>query len=213
MIGTTNKLAKIGGAILALTFATSPALAAPTSATSSLQSTRAATDSAKMMREAISKWFEAYDQAIADQQITAQEKYILSRPINQEFERVKEFTQVAGNIAVRYRNLVETLKSTPLQANWPGVQALRDGTIDFYSDEAGVYEDLIKPHPPAKTKEELDQELNDLQSRTQAIKNSSANLLSMDRQLRQQFGVHEPQAIDKRDQISTSKSKSILPAK
>lgn len=137
-------------------------------------------------------WFEAYDVAVATARPTDKETYIMSRPINQELERVQQFTDVVAALVKRYHLLVKQLKSMPVQPSWTDIRDLRDATADFYGDEADVYEDMIKPRPAARTIEELDASLNDLQSRAEALKRNGQSLLDMDTKIRQTFGVHAP---------------------
>ncbi len=140
-------------------------------------------------------WFEAYDRAIADAKPTPTEQLILSRPLNQELERVQAMIKTSGVIAKRYRALAKRLRAMPVQADWPQVKELRDGQADFYEQEASVYEEMIKPRPPSKTKEELDARLKDLTDRSTAAKTYGTTLLSMDLDIQLVFTWHVTKTI------------------
>src|SRR5262250_2038411 len=45
------------------------------------------------------QWFEAFDDAIAAHKPTAADRVILSRPFNQEAERVQQWTETAAKVA------------------------------------------------------------------------------------------------------------------
>jgi hypothetical protein len=135
-------------------------------------------------------WFEDYDRAKADAKPTPVEQLILSRPMNQEFSRVQEFINTVGSIAKRFRALAKTLRKMPVQDNWAQVKELRDGEADFYEQTASVFEEMIKPRPPSKTKEELTAKQNELLDHANAAKQYGTVLISMDRKLRTTYGVH-----------------------
>jgi hypothetical protein len=142
-------------------------------------------------------WFEAYDKAIADAKPTQEEEVILQRPLNRDLDRVKEMTKTCSDIARRFRLLAKRLRAMPVQENWGEVKQLRDGQADFYESEASVFEDEIRPRPASRTQEELQATLEALQNKASSAALYGKKLLSMDFELRQQFGVHR--ARDKDD--------------
>lgn len=151
------------------------------------------------------KWFEKFDDQIYTHKATEADRVILSRPFNQEAERVTEWADVAGKVAKRYRDLCGLLRQMPVPASLAGLKDYRDLTADWYADAAGVYEDLIKPRPPAKTMEELDAALDDIKARSQTLAQTSSNLKSMDMSLRRTYRVHLPRYEDALQQYVRSK--------
>jgi hypothetical protein len=138
----------------------------------------------------IVRWFEEYDRAKADAKPTPAEQLVLSRPMNQELSRVKEFISTVGSLAKRFRYLAKTLRAMPVSESWGQVKDLRDGEADFYEQTASVFEEMIKPRPPSKTMEELQAKQKELQDHANAAKQYGETLISMDRGLRSTYGVH-----------------------
>jgi hypothetical protein len=144
----------------------------------------------------IVQWFEKYDRAKADAKPTPAEQLVLSRPMNQELSRVKEFIATVGSIAKRFRYLAKTIRAMPVSESWGQVKDLRDGEADFYEQTASVFEEMIKPRPPSKTMEELQAKQKELQDHANAAKQYGETLISMDRGLRSTFGVHLDRSTD-----------------
>lgn len=151
------------------------------------------------------KWFEKVDEMRFTHKAGEADRVILSRPFNQESERVREWTAVAAKVAKRYRELAQMLKAMPVPGNLPGVKEYRDLTADWYGDAAAIYEDLIKPRPPAKTIEELDASLDDIKARSQSLAQQISNLKSMDMSLRRTYQVHQDRTEDSLSQYVRSK--------
>jgi uncharacterized protein YukE len=151
------------------------------------------------------KWFEKFDETIFSHKATEGDRVILSRPFNQESERVQQWTETASNVAKRYRQLAQTLKAMNIPGNMPGVKEYRDLTSDWYSDAATIYEDLIRPRPAAKTIEELDSAINDIKDRSHSLAQTNNNLKSMDMSLRRTYRVHLPRCDDALQQYVRSK--------
>src|SRR5271170_5641272 len=57
------------------------------------------------------KLFEKFDETIATHMETEAEHVVLSRPFNQEAERVHQWTDTATKLAKRYRELAKILKA------------------------------------------------------------------------------------------------------
>ncbi|MFX5214463.1 hypothetical protein ABTC92_18565, partial [Acinetobacter baumannii] len=51
-------------------------------------------------------------------------------------------------------------------------------------------EEMIKPRPPSRTVEELDATLKNLEDHATSARDYGKTLISMDRDLRAQYGVH-----------------------
>lgn len=152
------------------------------------------------------KWFEKLDETIFAHKATAADRVILSRPFNQEAERVQQWTDKAAQVAKQYRQLAKTLKAMPVPDNMPGVKDYRDLTADWYDDVAAIYEDLIRPRAPARTMEELDALLDEIKARSQALAETNKNLKAMDVSLRKTYRVHLARYDDALQQYVRSKT-------
>ena len=76
---------------------------------------------------------------------------------------------------------------------------------DWYQDAAGVYEELIRPRPPARTIEDLQEQLEVVKKRSESLADNIASLKAMDRSLRQQYNVQPALQDDVIQQFARSK--------
>lgn len=136
------------------------------------------------------KWFETMDELVSRRKPTSADRVILSRPFNQEAERVQEWINTAGKVSKNYRELAKLLKQLPVSPGLPGVADYRDLTADWYSDAAAIYEDLIRPRKAARTMEELEEQIQQIKDRAQSLSQANANLKAMDLSLRKTYKVH-----------------------
>lgn len=136
------------------------------------------------------RWFEKMDRFIVAAKITSQENVILNTPLNREVERVKRWSETASDISKRYRALAYKLKNMEVPQGHPGLKEYSDLTADWYMDAAQIYEDLITKRPPAKTVEDLDEQLDEVLQRSRALKETSKSLKAMDDELRNKYRVH-----------------------
>jgi hypothetical protein len=141
-------------------------------------------------------WFEKFDQSIFNALPTASEKMILDQLWDKEVEKVRQTTETMNNIAKRYRRLAVDLRAMPVASNCPGIEDYRDAKANFFEGEASVYEDLIKPRKPAQTIEDLKDELQEIQSRSQMLHKGGDRLLAVDHDLRRQYSVHANRTTD-----------------
>jgi hypothetical protein len=135
-------------------------------------------------------WFDTYDNLIDNLKPTAQERAILTEPFNQNPDRVNRWIVTAHGVATKYRQLAAQLKAMQVPSRLSNVQELRDLTVDWYNDAASIYEDLIRPRKPARTREELDHELNQIKERADTLAQSNGSLHALDTSLRRSMGVH-----------------------
>ena len=145
------------------------------------------------------QWFEGFDNAVATHKVNSQEMIILNRQFDQQKERVIEWTNTAAKVATRYRDLARILRSMPVPPGMmakgrtgTSVQDLRQYMADWYDDSASILEDWIRPRKPARTQEELDDILDKMHQRSEAQKNTLAQLQRMDSDLRAEYNVHPP---------------------
>ncbi|MBI4533813.1 MAG: hypothetical protein HY711_07675 [Candidatus Melainabacteria bacterium] len=136
------------------------------------------------------QWFESFDECIAKYKPSAADKVILSRPFNQEAERVEQWIEVATKVAQAYRTLAKIVKAMPVPNTFQGVKEYRDLTTEWYNDAAEVYEDLIRPRLPSQTMEELEDALNHIKQRSESLSQTNKNLKAMDLGLRKTYKVH-----------------------
>jgi hypothetical protein len=142
-------------------------------------------------------WFENFDTTVFSLLPSDEAKIILKRPFNQEAERVIKWTEVATKVAHNYRLLAKTLKNGSVPGTLPAVKEYQELTADWYNDKASVYEDLIRPRTPAKTMEDLDAQLKEINDRSESIAQSGKELHAMDMHLRETYHVHQARQTDK----------------
>ena len=141
-------------------------------------------------RTPVVTWFEKFDQLKEQYRPTPGDRVILSRPLMQEEERVKQWSATAAKISKNYIRFAKELKNLPVPGQLSDLKQYRDLTADWYQDSAAVFDDLIRPRRPAKTIEELQGQLNDIKSRSATLANTIASLNNMDQSLRKEYKVH-----------------------
>jgi len=146
--------------------------------------------------EAIVRWFESIDDAVAKYRPTPADEVILGRPMNQEAERVRQWIVTADKVAKSYRQLAKTVMSLALPLNNNELKSYRSLTADWYSDAALIYEDLIRPCAPYRTQEEMLESLHRLTTRADGLAQTRSNLRVMDQKLRLAYQVHPPRHDD-----------------
>jgi hypothetical protein len=144
----------------------------------------------------VTQWFETYDVLKYNAKPSTSEQSILTKPFNQELERVQAFIATVSDISKRYRKLAADLRKMPVQENWTGVKQFRNDAADFYDDAANVYDEMIKPRPPSKTKEELIAKLNEIKEHADIVGREGKTLLASDEELRRNLGVHQDRETD-----------------
>ncbi|CAN5323185.1 hypothetical protein BH10CYA1_BH10CYA1_29590 [soil metagenome] len=145
-------------------------------------------------------WFEKFDEVSFTLQPTDADRIILKKNFNQEAERVVQWTKTAGKVAHNYRLLAQTLKSAPVPANHPALKDYEVQMADWYNDKAAVYEDLIRPRAAARTIEELEGQLKEINDRADSIASQGKELHAMDFHLRETYRVHQSRQTDKLQQ-------------
>lgn len=138
----------------------------------------------------VTSWFENFDQLRDKYRPTAADRVIIERPLMQEEERVKQWTATANKISKNYMLLASALQKMTIPNGAKDLKEYRDLSADWYRDAAMVYDDLIRPREAAKTIEELKRQLDEVQSRSNSLGSTIANLNAMDAELRKQYKVH-----------------------
>jgi len=136
------------------------------------------------------KWFEAIDDVVGSHKPTDADRVILSRPFNQEAERVQQWIEIATKVAKNYRDVAKALRSMPVPEKFEGFKEYRDLRADWFSDAANVYEDMVRPRRPSRTMEELEESIAQIKERAQSVQRTNLQLAMMDRNLRSTHHVH-----------------------
>lgn len=141
------------------------------------------------------EWFETFDEFQWTLLPSEGDRAILSRPLNQELERVQDYIKTSARIAKNYRLLATNIRKLQVPASSPGLKDYQKLKSDFYDDIATVYEDLIRPRR-TRTQEEMHEQLKEIEERSNQLKVQNNNLLTMDSDLRKTFRVHAPKRTD-----------------
>ena len=135
-------------------------------------------------------WFEAFDTSVNILGPSAADAVVLTMPLNQELERVQHWTATANKVSKNYKLLAHNLKNMTIPPDAPLLAEFRDLEADWYLDRAGVYDDLTRPRPPAKTMEELEDGLKHIEDRAKSTAETAKRLHDMDMTLRKTYHVH-----------------------
>lgn len=142
------------------------------------------------------QWFAAFDDYMGFYRPSEVDKYIMSQNFNQEVERVMDFCKTTKKVEIIYRTLSQRLHSMPIPLSLPEAREYRDLCSNWYLDSAQLYEDMIRPRPAARTKEELDSMLQEITDRSESLKLSRSRLLVMDSNLRRKYSINPPKYDD-----------------
>lgn len=130
-------------------------------------------------------WFEKFDKLREQYHPTEKDRVILTRPLMQNPQRVQQWTNTASKIVKNYSSLSKSIRSLPVPAGMSDIKEYRDLMADWYQDSASVYNDMIRPRPPAKTVEDLQEEIDAVKRRAEGLTNNMASLKAMDREVRE----------------------------
>ena len=144
------------------------------------------------------QWFDAFDAYVYIFGPTDDDKIVLNENFDQEVEKVTKFCNTVAKIARNYRILAQTLKTLPMPISMPDskVKSYRDHLADWYVSSAQVYEDMVRPRPAARTKEELNSMIQDIKVRSENLKTTREILQQMDYDIRRQYSVSQPKVDD-----------------
>lgn len=145
------------------------------------------------------EWFTAMDAYVGAYRPTKKQRYNMREDFGQEVEKVTLFCKTVSEVAHRYRLLAQKLKSLPIPDTLPDpaeVKEYRDLLANWYNSSAAVYEDMIRPRPPARTKEELQRMIQELKDRSEGLKENLALLQEMDSNIRLKCHVDPPKYDD-----------------
>jgi hypothetical protein len=143
----------------------------------------------------VARWFDAVDEAVISHTPGWSEKLVLKKEFKGDQNKVIEWSNTAAKVARQYRDLARILRAMPTPSNLgPASSTLRDykvATADWYDDSAELFEDWIRPRQAAVTREELDEQINQMQQRSANLVRMNEDLQVMDKELRTQFDVRD----------------------
>ena len=141
------------------------------------------------------QWFSALDLYVAYFRPSDTDRFTINTPFNDEVEKVTAFCKTVSKVARNYRALAQKLKSLPIPTTLPDaneVREYRDLLVNWYNDSATVYEDMVRPRPPARTKEELNGMIQGIKDRSESLKANLELLQKMDSNIRLKCHVDPP---------------------
>ncbi len=143
------------------------------------------------------QWFDAFDQYFAYYKPTEEDRFVMNQPFNQEVEKVTAFCKTVTKVAKNYRALAQKLKAMPIPKAMPEAQKYRNLRVNWYNDAALLYEDMVRPRPPARTKEELNRMIQEIKDTSEGLKaNHDEVLQKMDSEIRMHYHVNPPKYDD-----------------
>jgi prefoldin subunit 5 len=151
--------------------------------------------------------FERIDDIRAKYVPSEKEKVIITRPINQQAERLQQWVETARSIANEFTTCSKTLRAAKIPADCDDLVDFRNMTADWYADVACVYSDMIKPRPSAKTIEQLQAQADSFKQRQASLKTTQKQLARMEDKLRKQYRVHKDINTDALSQYILGKDK------
>jgi hypothetical protein len=134
-------------------------------------------------------WFEKFDSIREKYHPSERDKVILTRPLTQDAGRVQQWVNTASKVSKDYLTVGKSIRSLTVPPGMSDVKEYRDLVADWFQDSANIYIDLIRPRPPAKTIEDLQEELDAVKKRAEGLANTIANLKNMDREIREAHKV------------------------
>lgn len=143
------------------------------------------------------EWFDAFDAYWDFYKPTKKDEFTVNSPFNQEAEKVTIFCQTVSRISRNYRILAQKIKTLPSPVEMgEELKEYKSLMANWYEDSALVYEDMVKPRPPARTKEELNSWIKDISDRSESLKQNLGVLHQMDHDMRRKFHVNPPKSDD-----------------
>lgn len=138
----------------------------------------------------IARWYEKYDRQIRRLLPTDSDMIIMTRDINQENERLKEWMLVTHKVERNYKRIAAIIRSMPLPEDAPdpdSFENFRRLSAEWYEDAADICHELVRPRAPAQTVEELDEQLSAVAQRADALEQTARLIADMDQGLRRKL--------------------------
>jgi len=153
----------------------------------------------------ITIWFDKFDAERIKHLPSPEDKIIIARPINQQAERLQQWTQAASRISKTYTEFAKLLRKMTVPAGYEGLKDYKDLTADWYEDTAQIFSDYIKPRPAARTIEELEDQIKETKSRERGLVKTKNRINEMEATLRSKYRVNAMYAHKDQPTDSTQK--------
>lgn len=139
----------------------------------------------------VKRWFDNLDGVIGVNLKTPKQAITLRQGFNGNVERVEKWSNTASEVSQRYKLLAAKLRGTPVPPGCPDLKDYLEMNANWFDDTAEIYDELLKPRQPAKTQEELDEQLQEIRTKAQGLKRTKEQLRSFDTEIRKQYKVPE----------------------
>jgi hypothetical protein len=135
----------------------------------------------------LGRWFEKFDRERANHVPTAEDKVILARPINQQVERLAQWTAAAGRIAKTYSEFAKYLKTMAVPPGCEDIKEFKDLTAEWYEDTAQVFNNYIRPRKAATTIEDLEEEIQEQKRKENGLVKTRSSIQNMEASIKQKY--------------------------
>jgi hypothetical protein len=137
----------------------------------------------------IAVWFKKFDEERIKHLPSSEDKVIIARPINQQAERLVQWSAAAERIAKIYNEFSKLLRKMPVPPGYEGLKDYKDLTADWYQDTAQVFTDYIRPRKPARTIEELEDQVKEAKSHEKGLVKTKSRIVEMEASIRSKYKV------------------------
>jgi hypothetical protein len=137
----------------------------------------------------IALWFKTFDAERIKHLPSSEDKVIIARPINQTAERLVQWTAAAERISKVYNQFSKELRKMPVPSGYEGLKDYKDLTADWYEDTAQAFTDYIRPRKPARTIEELDDQIKEAKNHERGLVKTKSRIVEMEASIRTKYKV------------------------
>jgi hypothetical protein len=141
-------------------------------------------------RTPITIWFQNFDEERIKHLPSSEDKIIIARPINQQAERLTQWTAAAQRIAKTYSDFANLLRKMPVPPGYEGLKDYKNLSADWYQDTAQIFTDYVRPRPAAHTIEELEDQIKETKNRERSLVKTKTRIVEMDADLRSKYKVN-----------------------
>jgi hypothetical protein len=140
-------------------------------------------------RTPVALWFKKFDEERIKHLPTSEDKVIIARPINQQAERLVQWSAAAEHIAKTYNDFSKELRKMPVPPGYEGLKDYKDLTADWYQDTAQVFTDYVRPRKPARTIEELEDQIKEAKAHEKGLVKTKSRIVEMETSIRTKYKV------------------------
>jgi|SRR5277367_4489342 len=137
----------------------------------------------------IALWFKKFEEERIKHLPSSEDKVIIARPINQQAERLVQWTGAAERIAKTYNEFSKLLRKMPVPPGYDSLKDYKDLTADWYQDTAQVFTDYVRPRKPAHTIEELEDQVKEAKSHEKGLVKTKSRIVEMEASIRSKYKV------------------------